>query len=883
MSTNGYISVPVTTDSQTLVQTALTSLSSSMPGWVPREGNMEVLLLEEFAGMVAEAATVASDVPDTIFRYFGSLVGITPLTGTAAEITAQFSLVNNAPTGGYIIPSGTVAGFYYQGTSYQFQTEADVTISAGSKTASNVKMKAVDVGQSYNIWLFPGFNASSQYMQMLVPDTNVASILIQATHGSDSTLALGVDAESDSDYQNRLAAELQLLAPRPITTSDYAALASNVSGVYRSFATDGFNPDTNLYTVNDAFLSAATTVANWTPVGNGTNTPTLAVSSAGLTMTAANVATGTTTYLTTAAAAGDKTLVVNTAIIGTGVSASAPAFVILTDATNGNELVAVTAVGGTGNKTWTLAAPLTYAHSTGAGSTNIAPLQGFKTPNLPSLYSNQNYYQTVATLKAGTDATGGTSPANPYTVAIATYADGTTALFSSIDWSNSTNFSYTDASKIVSCNIKSIDPTATNYVAPLNAGPNSSVWQTLAPPITAIQNYVLFYNATSTKTHILTYMACNMVMDDFAGNENTTSTTNDYNWLADSNADSYAYTNGSGASWTADSGITVLPGFGFQYVGTGSALGSDKFVKSQVIPLASKYVGRYVATVRVDCSSAGSTYNDIVLQVWDKTANTVLSSNAGSVTTPTSASSQILTFDFTIANPKDVYIAVKFATGLNVPINQSVLISDAALYYNYNGLVTASVLANTEIEPGYTWTPGGNFIPNAFVASRSVALAPVDSRGVYVGSALADTLYDYLESYREINFSVRICTPNYVPINVTWSAVSMPGYTTADVASRVNASIYSFLDPSNWAGGGSTPPYWDRSQKTVRVLDIGGIIASTLGVANVTSVLIGQSTPGDGATLSSADVIMSGIAPLPVANAVIGSVTASSSSSLGGL
>ena len=81
-----YINLPVVTDSNVLIQQALTNISANIPGWVPREGNLEVLLLEQFALMAAEAANVASNVPDTIFTYFGSLVGITPNTGASATI-----------------------------------------------------------------------------------------------------------------------------------------------------------------------------------------------------------------------------------------------------------------------------------------------------------------------------------------------------------------------------------------------------------------------------------------------------------------------------------------------------------------------------------------------------------------------------------------------------------------------------------------------------------------------------------------------------------------------------------------------------------------------------------------------------------------------------
>ena len=129
-----YINIPIVTDTDVLIQQALFSIAQNVPGWVPREGNLEVLLVEQFAAMAAEAANVASDVPASIFQYFGSLIGITPNAGASAQIQTTWTLVGNAPSGGYAIPSGTIAGFFYGGAAYQFQTLQDETILAGTNS-----------------------------------------------------------------------------------------------------------------------------------------------------------------------------------------------------------------------------------------------------------------------------------------------------------------------------------------------------------------------------------------------------------------------------------------------------------------------------------------------------------------------------------------------------------------------------------------------------------------------------------------------------------------------------------------------------------------------------------------------------------------------------
>jgi Baseplate J-like protein len=278
----GYINLPVVTDSDVMIQTALSNIADQIPGWIPREGNIEVALLEQFAIMAAEAATVASSVPDTIFKYFGSLIGITPNTGSSATIKTTWTLVGNAGSTGYTIPAGTIAGFYFSGASYEFQTTVDLTIPSGSNSVSGIVMQAVSPGSLYNIYNISGLNPYSTYLQLSSPDPNISSILITSTYGNDPTCVVGTDPETDADFLNRLTAELQLLAPRPITPSDYALFSQNVngSGVYRAFALDGFNPLTNFLSASDAnFTTAATSASKpstWTPFANGTvSAPTL--------------------------------------------------------------------------------------------------------------------------------------------------------------------------------------------------------------------------------------------------------------------------------------------------------------------------------------------------------------------------------------------------------------------------------------------------------------------------------------------------------------------------------------------------------------------------------------------------------------------------------
>lgn len=374
----GYISLPVVTDSDVLVQQALANIAAAIPGWVPREGNLEVLVLEQMALMAAEAATVASNVPDEIFAYFGGLVGINPIPGTLETIQVTWNLINPA-TGspGYQIPAGTVLGFYFAGASYQFKTMSDAVIATGLSSIS-LTLQAVTAGSAYDLDALAAsssLNLSTQYLQLINPDPLVSNVIITSTPGTNSALVLGTDAETTSSYLNRLNAQLQLLAPRPITPSDYAIFAQNVAGIYRAVALDGINPFTNWLSAANANLTLATSMpSGWTGVGNGTagaDTLTAPGTSpnnyVAATTTAAALAANVPFQAATIVGATSVVALIGTGGLGTfstTASAANPTVISIIDATNGNEIAIATTVGaatGSGSGTQqilTLAAPL---------------------------------------------------------------------------------------------------------------------------------------------------------------------------------------------------------------------------------------------------------------------------------------------------------------------------------------------------------------------------------------------------------------------------------------------------------------------------------------------------------------------------------------------
>ena len=885
-----YIDIPIVADTDVLIQQALTSIVNNVPGWVPREGNLEVLLVEQFAQMAAEAATVASAVPSSIFEYFGSLIGITPSEGTYAEIQTTWTLVANAPTGGYVIPAGTVAGFFYEGNSYLFQTITNNTIVAGQTTGSFI-MQAVGVGSTYNIQGLTGINPLTTYLQMQNSDPNVSGILITATAATNTALTSGTDPESTTNFLNRLTSELQLLAPRPITPSDYALFSQNLAGVYRALAFDGFNPLTNRLTTADAnFLTAATSdsaPANWGTFGNGTVAlPTLSTPGTSpanyLQFTSSSSAPLSGALLHDATLVEDTSVkvIVGTGSISTSVSSGNPALILINDATNGNEIVVVTAAasksgsGGTATQILTVLSPgFKYAHDTSA---SVTLLQGAVVPNAVNLSANTNWYQAAAIIQA---ASATTATASPYIVSVATYVDGTTEVFSSREQFASGLYSYTTFAKTVYCNIFSTNTSSPNALA-FDANIDNAYNQ-LKPYVVSIQSYIAFNTTETSKTHNIFYNSLNQVQADLSYAENPTTSVSNYNFIPDAKFINYLYTNGGNASWTTAAGLMTLPNYGVQYIGTGSAAGSTIQSDSQIFNLSnissdlpSATTRTYTLAATIDASYTGATFADVNIVIVDASnPSTVLATLA-----PTGALLQTIVGTFTLSTPTDVQVLIQFKTGLNVPLGSSVIVSNVAVFSGSYTILTLPESNNFY----YSWTPGGLYDPNTFNYPRNVTVVPVDSNGLAVSPTIAYGLIDYLDSRREVNFTVQSINPSYVPIDVQYSVYVSPTYASSTVQSSVDAAIRAYLSPATWGGGMNSPAYWDGSSTTIRVMDIAAVIGAVNGVYSVISVNMRTSYPVGG-SYAGTDIALNGIAPLPIANTITGSVFTNSQNAYSGL
>jgi hypothetical protein len=256
MSSSSYIRFPIETNPNQLALDVYAYIQARSPQWSPNTPNLDVWLIQAFATLAAELREIASDVPDSIFRYFGAtMMSIPPIDATHSSVSATFTVQDTA---GYTIPDGTqVAIRDSVGNLVGFVTIGDTIIPSGSTTAV-IAMTSIDPGA--DTAGLGGIGVAAQLLDTLAFVTSI--VLTGATTG-------GVDAEDDTTYLNRLAVELRLLSTRPILPADFAIMTrTQIAGVYRAAAIDGYNPFHNLLTANQA--SVETDATGWASLLNAT-------------------------------------------------------------------------------------------------------------------------------------------------------------------------------------------------------------------------------------------------------------------------------------------------------------------------------------------------------------------------------------------------------------------------------------------------------------------------------------------------------------------------------------------------------------------------------------------------------------------------------------
>lgn len=211
---------------QDLVDIAVADATVKLPGWVPREGHTEVVVLEAQALITAELVYALNLLPDAVLEAVIGLYGLARDAG--APPSASFTLATSSTTP-VLVPSGTRLRVSYNTVDVlDFLTTTDLSIAAnGSATVVATAVENTSV-----------LNGTP---------TGVSTELVDAISTVDTvTLASAVTGgrgvETSVQYRSRGANLFRRLTSTLVLPAHFTAASLEVAGVARAQTLDNFNP-----------------------------------------------------------------------------------------------------------------------------------------------------------------------------------------------------------------------------------------------------------------------------------------------------------------------------------------------------------------------------------------------------------------------------------------------------------------------------------------------------------------------------------------------------------------------------------------------------------------------------------------------------------------
>lgn len=219
---------PFDLSDQEVVEGALAALQLNLPGWVPAEGNTEVLLMESFALEIAEAIVAVNRLPGAVVQAILLLAGVDRDEGAAPIASATFVL---GDTIGHTIPGGTRLYLPMDdGSTITFLVEPPgLVIDPGDDTGT-----VSIIGDTFT----DAANGlpSGRAMVMADPVPFIESVQLA------SAVADGRDPESDNDWRDRGVARLSRLSDALVLPRHFTAAALERPEVARAVGIDLWDP-----------------------------------------------------------------------------------------------------------------------------------------------------------------------------------------------------------------------------------------------------------------------------------------------------------------------------------------------------------------------------------------------------------------------------------------------------------------------------------------------------------------------------------------------------------------------------------------------------------------------------------------------------------------
>lgn len=213
---------------QDMINTALANLRLNLPGWTPREGNTESLVIESLALEIAELIVAINRMPGAVVEAIITMAGVSRDFGQPPDATATITFGDIL---GHTLPTGTRIYLpLSDGTTVTFLVEPPgLTVAPGGNTGT-----ASLIGDT--------FTAAANGMPI-----GTALVLADPLPFVDSIVLLtavadGRDPETDNSWRNRGVEELSRLSSALVVPSQFVAYTLAQAGVAAAMALDQYNP-----------------------------------------------------------------------------------------------------------------------------------------------------------------------------------------------------------------------------------------------------------------------------------------------------------------------------------------------------------------------------------------------------------------------------------------------------------------------------------------------------------------------------------------------------------------------------------------------------------------------------------------------------------------
>lgn len=219
---------PFDISDQQMIDTAIANLRLNLPGWIPREGNVESLVIESAALELAEQIVAINRLPGAVVEAVITMAGIDKDYGQPPDATATVTFGDEL---GHTLPGGTQIYLpLSDGTTVTFLIEPPgVTVAPGASSGI-----ASLIGATFTASANGTPIGAALVMGDPVPFVDSVVLL--------TAVADGRDPETDDSWRDRGVEELSRLSAALVTPAQFVAYALSQSGVSAAMGLDQWNP-----------------------------------------------------------------------------------------------------------------------------------------------------------------------------------------------------------------------------------------------------------------------------------------------------------------------------------------------------------------------------------------------------------------------------------------------------------------------------------------------------------------------------------------------------------------------------------------------------------------------------------------------------------------